>query len=258
MSSTSELLGASGYIDHVVADGRRIGEVVTTGPLDAPVPSCPGWTLLDLVHHVGYIHRWARLAAATGARPDDASIDAPPSIDGLDDRAARIATAAWFEDGVDALATNLATLDPAAPTWHPFTVARVAGLWPRRQAHETSVHRWDAEAAIGATTPLDPLLAADGIAEYFEVIVPRLVRRDERTLPIGTFEIACTDVGAHLSLTSTDGAELTISRTRPVEAPDAVLAGDAETLLLALWNRRPLADPPEHALARDWLALGGN
>jgi len=37
-----------------------------------------------------------------------------------------------------------------------------------------------------------------------------------------------------------------------------VIADDAEAILLALWARLPLATPAEHALAREWLALGGN
>ena len=41
--------------------------------LRAPVPTCPGWTVRDLVAHQGMVHRWAA-ALVRGERdvvPDD-------------------------------------------------------------------------------------------------------------------------------------------------------------------------------------------
>jgi hypothetical protein len=38
------------YIDHVRADGERLAAVAERG-LDPPVPSCPGWTVRDVVEH---------------------------------------------------------------------------------------------------------------------------------------------------------------------------------------------------------------
>ena len=39
--------------------------------LDAPVPTCPGWTVRDLVTHQGLIHRWATAnVRGVTARPD--------------------------------------------------------------------------------------------------------------------------------------------------------------------------------------------
>ena len=47
------------------------------GP-DAPVPTCPGWTVRDLLAHQGMVHRWAT-AVVRGddpARVDDAAVEA--------------------------------------------------------------------------------------------------------------------------------------------------------------------------------------
>ena len=42
------------------------------------------------------------------------------------------------------------------------------------------MHRWDAELAVGSTPEaIDPELASDGIDEYFELVIPRLVKRDK-------------------------------------------------------------------------------
>ena len=194
----------------------------------------------DLAHHLGGIHRWARRAAATGQRPDDDELERPPSDDELAD---------WIDDGVSALADTLGGLDPAAATWHPFPTERVAAVWPRRQAHETAVHRWDAESVTGEHTPIDADLAADGIAEYFELIVPRLVARDGIDPPDGPMIIELTDLGLVLRAST--------ARVRLIEPPDTVdVAAPAETVLLALWGR---VDGPEPSpLARAWLTLGGN
>ena len=242
------------FIESLRTSATRFGDAVRRGPLDAPIEACPGWTLADLARHMGEIHRWARLAAMTGAPPDGSAIDAPPAAgDESGD-----ALADWLDAGVDALVPVLAALDPAAPTWHPFPTPRVAAVWPRRQAHETQVHAWDAERAVGETSPLDPDIAFDGIAEYFEVIAPRVIQREGKAAPIGTLAIDCVDVRDRLVIRSPDAATVVLQRDpdRELEV-DAHVTGTAEDLLLALWNRAELPTT-EAQLARDWLAFGGN
>ena len=106
----------------------------------------------------------------------------------------------WLRTGAATLADDLAAVDPDAPTWHPFPVERTAWIWARRQAHETSMHRWDAEMATIGSSSLDPRLAADGITEYIELAVPRIAQREHVELPTVTVRIDCTDVadGDHL------------------------------------------------------------
>ena len=234
------------HIESVRSSAGRIAAALRTGPFDAPVRACPGWDLAELGRHIGFIHRWARLAAVTGAAPDAASIEPPPSAEGLAD---------WVEAGARALTDVFADLDPAAPTWHPFPVPRVAGVWPRRQAQETLVHAWDAEDAIGATRPLDPVIAADGIDEYFGVMIPRLMSRTGRACPTGTVAVVCTDTGTRVVARSDDGSAVVVD---PSATPDVEITGRAEDVLLALWGRRPLAAAPAHPVAGAWLAFGGN
>lgn len=237
------------YIGCVRDESARFRDAVTPATVDLPVAGCPGWSLLDLSHHLGQVQRWARLAATTGARPDDADIDPPPSDGDFE------ALKRWLSDGSDALCLALAAVPDDAPTWHPFPVPKVAGVWPRRQAHEVAIHRWDAQRAAGTSVdPFDPAVATDFIREYFEVIVPRVTDRDARTAPAGRLAVRLTNVDVNVLVSST-GRSVAVEPLDD-EPPDGELAGPVDDVLLALWQRTPLAtrDP----LAAQWLAFGGN
>jgi uncharacterized protein (TIGR03083 family) len=237
------------FLDSLRADGERFVEVVRAGPLDADVTSCPGWSLDDLAGHLAYIHRWVTQAVETGERPQDRDI-ARPTATTSDE------LGTWVQSGLETLLAALASRDVDAPTWHPFDAPMVLAVWPRRQAQETMIHRWDAEHAVGAVTPLDALIAADGILEFFELIVPRVVARDGRPAPKGVLRIECADVGFVCTVGSAGMVDVELGDGL-VAAPDATIRGDAQDVLLALWRRVPLrgAHP---ALAQQWLEFGGN
>ncbi len=241
------------YVDHIDTDLARFAEAVRTGPLDAPVAACPGWDLRQLTGHVGHIHRWARLCLLTGENPQVAAF-VQPGAEATGDELAE-----WFVKGGQRLLATLRDIDPAAPTWHPFLVARVAGVWPRRQAHELALHRWDAEQAVGTPAPLDAELASDGIDEFFEVTHPRTMTRERATPPAGSLHIHCTDVaGEWLAWYEPDG---TYRFTREHAKGDAALRGPAAEVLLALYHRdhdaaalSPVGDP---AVVAAWLGVPG-
>ena len=237
------------HIAHLRTDGARFAGAVDTGPLEAPVAACGDWDLRQLTHHVGHIHRWARIAATTARRPDRDEIDDPPADSELAD---------WIRSGVSDLADALEAIDPDAPTWHPFPVDKVGRVWPRRQCHELSIHRWDAQNAIGSADPIDAELASDGIDEYFEVMLPRLVTRESLELPSDSIHVHCTDVDGEWLVRAIDGE---VSMTREHAKGDAALRGPAQHLLLMLWGR-PVPDGAVDAIgdtaaADAWLALGG-
>ncbi|MFN8023268.1 MAG: maleylpyruvate isomerase N-terminal domain-containing protein [Acidimicrobiales bacterium] len=230
----------------------RFSTALRTGPLDAPVRGCPGWDLDALARHLGFVHRWATLAAATSAMPDPAAIDELPAGAPADE------LVAWFDAGAAALVDTFASLDPDGPTWHPFPVPMLGKVWPRRQAHEAYVHVWDAEDAIGELGSFDAHVCADGIAEYFEVIVPRIITRDQRPAPVGVLAVRCTDTPF------ADGSERLVVRCDspldvrldPTAEATAELAAPAEQLWLALWGRHSL--DVDDSLGAAWLAYGGN
>jgi uncharacterized protein (TIGR03083 family) len=251
------------FLDSVRRDGLRVAEVVARAPNDAVVRACPGWVLSDLAQHLGRVHRWVIAAVETREQPHGDTLDPPPATGAAE-------LAAWVADGVERLVALLASLPPDAPTWHPFAAPQVVAVWPRRQAQETMVHRWDAEDAAGDMHPLDPVIAADGILEYFQLIVPRVVQRDGRTTPKGVLHIECTDVD--MTCTVTSGAAVDVELGDGVAAMvDGRIRGTAENVLLALWGRRPLAagagieqspapsvSSSSSSFVADWLRFGGN
>ena len=235
------------------ADSARITELIGSGPLDAAVPDCPGWALRDLVVHLGMVHRWATECVRTAAEPATRWQDLDPDLSDAE-------LGSWFAQGAAALVAALDELAPGAPTWTPFPIEDpTVSVWIRRQTHETSLHRRDAEAALGRVRPIEAEIAADGVDEYLGVIVPRLVQRDSVTLPAGSAHLHCTDTEGEWTVEVVDG-ELVVDRSH--RKGDAAVRGTAEQLLLRLWGRALPDDALEvHGdadVAAAWLGLGGN
>ena len=249
------VLCSSMSLDHLAllsADIDRFAAAVDAGPLDAPVAGCPSWDLAALAAHLGGVHRWARAALVTASVPQvDRAADPPP--------AEAPALADWIRRGGASLLDTLRTTPPDAPTWHPFPVSpKVAGLWRRRQAQEASVHRWDAEHAIGVDAHIDPASAADGIDEYWSVMLPRLVSREQMALPTSPFAVHAVDTGDRWVV---DGHEGAVRRLADDAHAAAELHGNAEHLLLGLWGRPIPVDATtsagDTAVSDAWLSLGG-
>ena len=115
-----------------------------------------------------------------------------------------------------------------APAWTLDDRDQTAQFWMRRQVHETVMHAWDAEKALGQTRPMDPYLAWDGVLEVRDVIYPRQVRLG-RVQPLSR---AVRMVGTDVSGDAVFG-----------DGEPIVLRDKAETLLRLLWHR---ADPRVH------------
>jgi uncharacterized protein (TIGR03083 family) len=130
------------------------------GRLDAPVPACPGWDVKELLVHTGGVHRfWHAIAAGPLADPsevDETSLRAPEDAD---------AVISWFADGGRDLVATLATTPSDTRCWTWSSIKDV-GFIKRRMAHETAVHRVDAEQATGTERSIGAALAADGIDEF--------------------------------------------------------------------------------------------
>lgn len=241
------------HLGYLRAAADAFAAVLERGPLDAPVTGCPGWDVRRLGVHLGIVHRWAAAAARTAAPPAPSDYDHEPADD--------VDLATWYRAAADDLLVVLAGLDPGAPTWHPFPVPLRAGLWPRRQAQEATVHRWDAQQAVAASTgrdpdPIDARLAADGVDEYFGVMLPRLLVRRSPGLPAGTLGVRCTDAPNEWLVAGVDG-RVELLAGDPGRA-DALLTGPASDLLLRLWGR-PAGEVDrtgDRDVAGAWLALG--
>jgi uncharacterized protein (TIGR03083 family) len=194
--------------------------------LDAPVPPCPGWTVADLLAHVGRIHRWA--AANLGRRPEDGPLPRDAVEPHPEDPTE---LAAWARAGAAQLVAALAAADPAAPSW-TFGPPPTVAFWFRRQAHETVLHRLDAELAAGAPTPIPAALAADGLDEFLGIAATS--DRLAAAGLAGTIHLHCTDVaGEWLLRLGPDGVEL----ERVHAKGDVAARGTASDLLGRLRGR---------------------
>ena len=109
-------------------------------------------------------------------------------------------------------------------------------MWARRQAHETAIHRVDAELAVGA--PVDtfaPAFAADGVDELLAGFVPRRSTKLRAEVPT-VLAVRCGDVDAAWTLHVDGDGVRTLSGAGDGDAACTV-TGTAGDLYLALWNR---------------------
>ncbi|NGO79828.1 maleylpyruvate isomerase family mycothiol-dependent enzyme [Streptomyces sp. YC504] len=237
---------------HIAAlrtEGRLLAADAEAAGPDAAVSTCPGWQVRDLLRHTGAVHRWATsylVEKHTSGRP----MGAAPDVDGD-------ALVAWFREGHELLVEALEEAPDDLECWAFLPAPSPRAFWARRQAHETAVHRVDAESALVRPEPrtLDSAFAADGIDELLRGFHARdrsRVRSEEPKV----LRVRTTDEDAVWTVR--------LSEKPPVTTPDAEgeadceISGPAGRLYLALWNRLPLPDiSGDAAVARLWRETSG-
>ena len=183
------------------------------GPdLERQVPTCPGWTVTDLLAHLWVVESWVR-SILRGREPQSTPEPGPTPV-------------ADFIDGISDFLTALRAVAADEPCWNFGPPPRTAGWWIRRQAHEHAIHRVDLESAFGTTPVFDAAFAADGVDEVVSMFYPRQVHL-ERSAP----------VSEPLRIVAADTADTwTLGDGEPV----TTLTADAQTLYLGLWKRLAL------------------
>ena len=216
------------YAEHIEAVERETSAFTRTlmrGDADAQVPSCPEWTLRDLAKHVGGVQGfWTHVLAEGTGRPKPAFDDEPGPSAGL-----------WLVQIGGFLVNELkaASADTKVWTWNPADQS--AAFAARRMAHETAVHRFDAQMAIGNPEPIEPALAADGIEEIFVMVDawPESGRGEGQTLHLHSAE------GDEWLITmNPDGLDI----KREHAKGDLALRGAVSDLELVLYDRPPIGD----------------
>lgn len=206
--------------------------------LSAAVPSCPDWRVLDLIHHVALVDLRVRSHAGRGvtSRPDT---DPREALGELPTGSAAIQ---WWWDEHEALLALLDSLDPELPAWHWAPAPKQVGFWHRRIAHETAMHRWDAQIATGNVEPIETKLAVDGVAEVLDSWLPAERRKGplDRT---GVVQLVATDADHEwfVRLRGTGVALLDTDTWLDHHDPQTRVSarGGASDLLLALFGRVP-------------------
>ncbi|WP_051755570.1 maleylpyruvate isomerase family mycothiol-dependent enzyme [Kitasatospora purpeofusca] len=228
-------------VDHaaaVAAETARFVATVRAADPATPVPTCPGWTLSDLVRHTGSVQRWftvlLRQKLQEPPRSRDVELHLPPTPDGYP---------AWLAEAAAQAGAEFASADLDAPMW-AWGADQHARFWVRRMLFETLVHRVDADLALGLDPDIDPVLAADGVSEFLT------------NLPFaagfapGTAALRGAD--RTIRFTRTDGDGDWLVRLRPdgfglvgldreareaAASADASVRGTAADLLLLLYGR---------------------
>jgi uncharacterized protein (TIGR03083 family) len=218
------------HIEALRTEGLLLADSAEATGLGPAVPTCPEWTVRDLVRHVGEVHRWALSHVAEARQEmntDAASLRTWPSDDGQ--------LIAWFREGHAELLQALELADPQLQCWS-FLPNGPTGVkfWARRQAHETAIHRVDAQGVTGEVSPAPVEFAVDGINEVLRCFFARRPSRVTSEEPV------------EFELESSDGQGSW--HVRIDEQGPSVVDGSAETkvlgtafeLYLLLWNRREL------------------
>ncbi|WP_163511903.1 maleylpyruvate isomerase family mycothiol-dependent enzyme [Fodinicola acaciae] len=222
------------WLAAVRTEGSVLRAAVTPDELDAPVPSCPDWTVATLVGHLGVVYQFQRthFVRGTTSRPENARVTPPDGPAVLD----------FFDEQLAAVVAALENLDPGLPAWNWGTTPKLAAFWFRRMALETAVHRWDAQAAVGIPHPIEPRLAVDGIAEVFDTFLPAGRRKGPDDAE-GVVRLNASDTQDRWVL-RVRGTAFSVLDTNTVLDPgpgaQAAAKGTASDLLLALWGRIPI------------------
>lgn len=246
-------LAADRYHAEITARTAALAGLAGQADLSLPVPSCPGWTLRELITHVGRAQRWAAEITRTRSAEfipfrsvPDGRLPADPAH-----------RPGWLRDGAALLIASVREAGDAT-VW-ALGRERPASFWARRMAHETAVHRADAEITIGIPPVIAADLAADGIDEWLtELSVRPGGEPRPAALPAGqSLHVHTADVpgGEWLVRHGEDG----ITVRREHDHADVALRGPASALLLVLLRRLPPGDPAVQVLGDQqvlsrWLA----
>jgi len=214
--------------------------------LDAPVPTCEGWTVADVLGHLGRVHRSvSEIIERRSLVIPEVKIPKPPP---------GAAVLGFFEDGLARVVAALGSIGPDEPVYS-WSGQGNGRFYHRRMAHELAVHRFDVEAAHGRPAPFDPAMASDGIDEFYDVLVPFSASRWDRPLPDGSLHLHRTDGPGEWLVRAVDG---TVVTTREHAKGDVAVRGSASDLFRFVWNRGrgdDLVMFGDEAVAEEWAAL---
>lgn len=219
-------------------EGELFADAVGQADLDQMVPTCPEWSVRELGHHMGRTHRWAAAVvrdarsvpmteqeaeAAWGAMPADGALDA------------------WLRDGHGLLVDVLTNAPADLACWTFLQAPSPLAFWARRQAHETTIHRADAQGAIGQPDPVSVDFAVDGVDELLLKFFSGRSRRLRNDRPV-TLAVSATDADACWRVHIGPEGQHSERVEATEDGAECTVRGPAGELYLALWNRRSLTD----------------
>ncbi|HET6816131.1 MAG TPA: maleylpyruvate isomerase family mycothiol-dependent enzyme [Mycobacteriales bacterium] len=220
--------------EHIAAISRhaeQLGADAAAAGLDASLPTCPGWSVRDVVTHLGGVHRWATTIVADGlSGPPGGDLERPVGDEELLD---------WFRQGHERLVKVLTKADDTLDCWSFLPAPYPRAFWARRQAHETAIHRADVASANGGRPEFSTAFGVDGLDE---LLLGFFARRGGKLLadPPVALALRATDAGPTDAWTMRIGPQ-----GREVDRGhahgDLLIEGPASDLYQLMWNRRSTA-----------------
>jgi uncharacterized protein (TIGR03083 family) len=216
------------FLDALEIEVELLLDAAHSAPADTPVPTCPGFTVGEVVRHVGGVYRVARLWTTEGQAPQDWQRFPDPG-QSIED---------YLRTGLAELLRELSTHSPEsqAASWWPAD--ETYGFWWRRMAHETTIHRYDAEDATGVPiTEVADDFAVDGIDE---ALMAWFGRRLSMLGLSGTATrtVAVRSGGHHWIARAGPGStEAWRCSIEEAEQADGLVSADPTAMYLWVWGR---------------------
>ncbi|MDH5422885.1 MAG: maleylpyruvate isomerase family mycothiol-dependent enzyme [Acidimicrobiia bacterium] len=233
------------YLSTLQRESNRIAVLTREADRNAPVPTCPEWTVADLIWHVTEVqYFWATVVESLLqdpetipqlVRPEDRDLSelfAQQSVrlhDALERRNAEDSCWSWHDDG------------------------RSVGWVRRRQAHEALIHRVDAEIATNSRTPVERDLGADGVDEILRVNIDlgklpewAAFHKDGTSARVETSDGLAAwsmNFGRFVGSSPVSGNDydfVAAELTSTISEPTVIIRGTPEDLDLWLWGRGSL------------------
>ncbi|MEH0829248.1 MULTISPECIES: maleylpyruvate isomerase family mycothiol-dependent enzyme [unclassified Micromonospora] len=219
--------------------------VASAPSLDVQVPTCPEWTLFDLVQHLGEGRRsWAATIAAGPTASAKSSSEGPAAP------REREALLAWSAASTQQLLDALREAGPDRGCWTWWGTSQspqTCGAVARHQLQEIAVHTYDAQVTLGAPQPLPDEVALDGVDEFLSTCCATTAAWPHEPAAV---DYHATEGRSWRNWLSADGARAarlptpgTMPATAAGEDPDAAdasLRGTASELVLAFYGRIPV------------------
>ncbi|MEU2554083.1 maleylpyruvate isomerase N-terminal domain-containing protein [Streptomyces sp. NPDC013313] len=270
-------------------EAARFAEAARDLPLTQPVPTCPGWTLGDLVRHLRQGHEWATTILATrstglvlpGGDLTDGDGDGDGDgtswtervaglgvreTDAVDGRLLDPGSRTEFVlEGAGRLAEAIGGIGAEVPVWAPHGKQNKE-FWPRWAMFETAVHRADVDLLAGrpfepaadvALDCVDFCLTAFGVPEARPFLSPLFaeVPRGGETLSFRPLAGAAGRISDWLVTCAPDGVRVTRDAPDGTPADVTVVASPADLLLVVKGRLRPRSPRVTVSGDRDLLAF---
>ncbi|MFF7973552.1 maleylpyruvate isomerase family mycothiol-dependent enzyme [Streptomyces sp. NPDC007905] len=242
------LLAHDRYCDEIAHQVEQLRAVLVSGTdLAATVPTCPDWSLEDLVRHMGGALRWVD-ALVRGRAQENIPHDRVPLGAGPRERGDAAALDKWLAEAGELVVDALREAGPDTAVW-AWAGIPDSGFWARRMAHEITVHRADATLTAGLPYEVAPDIAADALDEWLQLVewVQRNAAHPAAAELRGsgrTIHLHATDTGPALNAEwIVELGEEGVRWRRGHEKATVALRGPLTPVLLAFYRRLPLDAP---------------